>query len=112
MMPKQELLYFGFPGRAEAIRTLFHIGGIDFDDTRFKGADWPTIKPTTPLGSVPVLRYQGRQYCQSVSIARYAAKLAGWYPVGELDALTCDMVAESINELSTKSPRVSRTVIT
>ena len=106
VMSKPELLYFNFAGRAEAFRTLFHIGGVDFEDTRFSGKDWPSIKPTTPLGSVPVLKIDGLEYCQSVSLARYAAKLAGWYPEAPLDALKCDMIAESTNELTTKFPKV------
>ena len=99
---KPELIYFGVPGRAEAIRILMQIAGVEMDDTRFGPDDWPGIKPTTPLGVVPVMKLEGKSYVQSVSLTRYAAKLAGagWYPANELDALKCDMVADSINELT------------
>lgn len=107
-MSKPELVYFDAEGRAEPIRILFHIAGKEYDDTRFAGKDWPNIKPTTPLGSVPVLKVDGEQHCQSVSLNRYAAKLAGWYPSDELQALKCDMVAESINELTSAAPKVSK----
>lgn len=105
-MPSHEVVYFDFTGRAEPIRILFHIAGVDFEDTRFKGADWPTIKPTTPLGQVPVVKIDGNQYCQSIALARYAAKLAGWYPSDPLDALKSDEAAESLNELMSKAPKV------
>ena len=89
-------------GRAEAIRILFHIAGVEIENTLFGPDDWPAIKPTTPLGVVPVMKFEGKTYNQSVSLTRYAAKLAGssWYPASDLQALTCDMVADSINELT------------
>jgi glutathione S-transferase len=104
-MPSHEVVYFDFSGRAEPIRILLYIAGVDFEDTRFKGADWPSIKPTTPLGQVPVVKIDGNQYCQSTALARYAAKLAGWYPSDPLDALKSDEVADSLNELMSKAPK-------
>jgi len=52
-------------GRAETIRILLHAAGVDFEDTRFSGPEWPEIKPTTPLGFVPVLKVDDVPYCQS-----------------------------------------------
>merc|ERR1711915_758829 len=40
-----------------------------------------------------------------ISLARYAAKAAGWYPSDDLEALKCDMIAESINELLSAAPK-------
>jgi len=104
-MTKPELLYFDAPGRAEPIRMLLFFAGIDFEDTRFPGREWPAIKATTPLGFVPVMKIDGKQYCQSQSLVRYAAKLADWYPVSEFQALKCDMVAETINEIPGLAPK-------
>lgn len=64
-MVNYELLYFQGAGRAETIRIMLHAAGVDFKDTRFSGPEWPEIKPTTPLGSVPVLKIDNVQYCQS-----------------------------------------------
>ena len=105
-MVKHEVIYFDSPGRAEATRTLLHIAGVEFTDTRFAGKDWPTIKPTTPLGSVPLLKIDDFTHCQSISMARYAAKLAGWYPEDPVEALKSDEVADTLNELMSKAPRV------
>ncbi|CAJ1952881.1 unnamed protein product [Cylindrotheca closterium] len=104
-MTKPELIYFDAPGRAEPIRMLLHFAGIEYEDTRFPGSEWPAIKPTTPLGFVPVMKIDGKQYCQSLSLTRYAAKLADWYPASEFQALKCDMVAETINELAALAPK-------
>lgn len=106
-MTKPELIYFDAPGRAEPIRMLLHFAGIDYEDTRFPGSEWPAVKETTPLGFVPVMKIDGKQYCQSQSLIRYAAKLANWYPASEFQALKCDMVGETINELVGMAPKVS-----
>merc|ERR1712088_723891 len=54
-MPMVKLVYFDLEGRGELIRLLLHAGNIDFEDFRFGFGDWPKHKPTTPVGSVPVL---------------------------------------------------------
>ena len=99
-----ELIYFGAKGRGEAIRVMLHAAGVEWKDTRFKYSDWADIKPTTPLGSVPVLKIDGKTYCQSLSLLRYAGKLAGFYPEDPLEALKVDQALDSINELVSKAP--------
>jgi len=104
-MPTYELEYFDLGGRADTIRLLLYAAGIDFKDTRIPFAEWPAKKPTTPLGNVPVLKIDGTDYCQSLALITYAAKIAGWYPEDPLDALKCDEVANSISEVISTSPR-------
>lgn len=99
-----KLYYFDAAVRAEPIRICLHIAGADWTDIRFKRPDWPTIKPTTPLGSVPVLKMDGEDYCQSGPLLRYAGKLAGWYPSDPVEALVADQVVDSMNELMAKAP--------
>jgi prostaglandin-H2 D-isomerase / glutathione transferase len=105
-----EVVYFNGPGRAEAIRVCLHIAGADWKDTRI--TDWPALKPTTPLGSMPILKIgsdgddaEPFTHCQSVALARYAAKLAGMYPDDPLQALYVDEVMETANELASMFPR-------
>lgn len=105
MSSQHELLYFDGEGRAETIRICLHAGGVNFTDTRFAGKDWPAIKPTTPLGSVPVLKVDGNSHCQSVALARYAGKLGGFYPTDPLQALIVDEAIESLNELMAVAPK-------
>jgi prostaglandin-H2 D-isomerase / glutathione transferase len=101
-----ELKYFQGPGRAEPIRIMLHAAGVDFLDTRFGYADWQAVKPTTPLGSVPVLTIDGTTFCQSVSLQRYAAKLADFYPTEDHKAaLIVDEVMDVINEVMDKCPQ-------
>jgi glutathione S-transferase len=106
-MPSHELLYFDGAGRAEIIRICLTIAKADWKDTRFPGKEWPAVKPTTPLGSVPVLKVDGVDHVQSVALARYAGRLAGWYPEDPLEALVVDEMMDSFNEVMSKAPRSS-----
>ncbi|CAJ1952879.1 unnamed protein product [Cylindrotheca closterium] len=105
MVAAMALKYFDIAGRAEPIRILFHIAGVQYDDVRIPFKEWPAVKETTPLGFVPVLTIDGQEFCQSISLTRYAAKLAGWYPESEVEALKADMIAETVNEISSQAPR-------
>ena len=58
-----------------------------------------------PLGSVPTLKVGDFQHCQSIAMARYAAKLAGLYPDDPVQALFCDEVMDTLNELMSKAPK-------
>jgi glutathione S-transferase len=61
-----EVIYFDAAGRAEVIRILLYAAGVAFKDTRLKGPEWKQFKPTTPLGSVPVLKIDDETFCQSL----------------------------------------------
>lgn len=107
MSPSHEVIYFDGAGRAEIIRICLGIAQADWKDTRFTYADWPSIKPTTPLGSVPILKIDGVDYVQSVALARYAGRLAGWYPEDAVEALVVDEMMDSLNEVMSKAPKSS-----
>ncbi|CAH1101304.1 unnamed protein product [Psylliodes chrysocephalus] len=75
MAPSYKLLYFNFTGRGEPLRLLLAYGGIPFEDNRFEWDDWPKIKPTTPIGQVPVLEIDGVKYTQTTPLCRYLARV-------------------------------------
>lgn len=102
-MPQLKLTYFDFHGgRAEPIRLALHIGGVAFEDFRFKPADFDVVRKTTPFGQVPTLHVDGVQVTQSDSILRYAGKLADLYPADAYQALLCDEVMYVVEEASVK----------
>lgn len=96
--PQLTLTYFDGTGRAELTRLIFAYGVVEFHDKRVK-EDFPALKPTLPLGQLPVLQVDGTTYSQSMAIARYAAKLSGLYPQDPLQALTVDMISETFMDL-------------
>ncbi|GMF09524.1 unnamed protein product [Phytophthora lilii] len=102
MAPSQlKLTYFAGPGRAELSRLILSAGNVSFEDERLDRDAFLAIKPSLPLGQVPVLEVDGTTYCQSMAIARYAAKLTGLYPQDPLQCLRVDMVSESLIDVKT-----------
>jgi glutathione S-transferase len=97
--PQLKLTYFDFSGRAEITRLVLHHGGIPFTDERVAFPKFAEIKPTLPLGQLPVLEVDGKIFSQSIAIARYAAKLTGVYPTEPVEALRVDMIVDSLCEL-------------
>jgi prostaglandin-H2 D-isomerase / glutathione transferase len=103
---KVELKYFDVLGRGEVIRIMLHGAyGSDWKDTRITFSEWPTVKPTLPLSSVPVLRIDDTEFTQSISLQRYVAKLVHLYPTDPLQALIVDETMDMLNELISKAPR-------
>jgi prostaglandin-H2 D-isomerase / glutathione transferase len=100
-----KLMYFDAPGRAEPVRILLHAAKVDWTDERVAGSDWPKIKGTTPLGSMPTLTVNGTDFCQSVAIQRYAAKLAGFDVSDPFLALIADETIDVINEIMSRIPK-------
>ena len=92
-MPMVKLVYFDVQGRGEVARLLLAAGNIDYEDFRFSFADWPRHKPTTPLGQVPVLYWDGEELAQSGAIARFLARKVGWAGKSDLEFAQADMVA-------------------
>ncbi|TMW58590.1 hypothetical protein Poli38472_010149 [Pythium oligandrum] len=90
--------YFDSTGRAEITRLTLAAAGISFEDDRVK--DFATLKPTLPLGQLPVLTIDGTVYPQSMAIARYAARIGGFYPSDPLEMLKVEMTFETLLELT------------
>ena len=56
-----------------------------------------------PLGQLPVLKVDGKSYCQTAAIAKFAggrAHAAGALPaLDEIEGLRCNMIAETVREV-------------
>ena len=102
-MPKLVLTYFDFDGgRGEPARLALHIGGVDFEDRRIPGQDWPKLRDQMPLQAMPVLEVGGTAVTQSNAILRYAGKRAGLYPKDDLQALLCDELLDASEDLGSR----------
>ncbi|KAG2829497.1 hypothetical protein PC116_g5921 [Phytophthora cactorum] len=71
-----KLTYFAGPGRAELSRLILSAGNVPFEDERLDRDAFVAIKPTLPLGQVPVLK-------------------------DPLECLRVDMVSESLIDIKT-----------
>uniref|UniRef100_A0A0N5AYE0 Glutathione S-transferase 1 n=1 Tax=Syphacia muris TaxID=451379 RepID=A0A0N5AYE0_9BILA len=76
-MTKYKLTYFNAMGRAELMRMMFALKGVEYEDVRISKEDWPNMKPTTPFGQLPLLEVDGKVLAQSVAIAIYLANKLG-----------------------------------
>ncbi|XP_050549803.1 glutathione S-transferase 2-like [Spodoptera frugiperda] len=101
-MPKYVFHYFNGKGLGEPVRLLLAFGDEGFEDHRVAFNEWTEFKPKTPFGQMPFLEFDGKQYAQSLSLARY---LGNKYDLGGdtlEDALEIDQNVDLIHDLLTK----------
>lgn len=87
-MTKPKLTYFDAPvSRGEECRLALHAAGIDFEDNRIKGQDWPALKPTTPFGALPVFEVPGHPpLAQTNAILTLIGRQHGLHPKDNFEA--------------------------
>jgi len=88
MTSKPRLTYFDAPvSRGEECRLALHLAGVEFDDNRVKGSEWPSVKATTPYGAVPVLELPGKPpLAQSNAILGLIGRRHGLHPSDDFEA--------------------------
>ncbi|KAK7864589.1 hypothetical protein R5R35_003180 [Gryllus longicercus] len=99
MAPKYKVTYFDIMALAEPIRYLLSYGGIEFEDVRVKGDDWPKLKNGTPFGKMPVLEVDGKKAHQSIAIARYLGKQVGLAGADDWQNLKIDATVDTVVDL-------------
>jgi prostaglandin-H2 D-isomerase / glutathione transferase len=95
----EKLTYFNLGARGQITRLAYVFGGIEFEDERLEFSEWPDRKASTPLGHLPVLIVDGKQYSQSAALLRYVGGRVGLYPTpGTKEQLIVEDVIETITE--------------
>ena len=108
-MSKPRLTYFDAPvSRGEECRLALHLAGIDFDDVRINGAEWPTLKPQTPYGGLPVLELPGHApLAHSNAILVLIGRRHGLHPADDLEAARHEGMMQHVEDLrSVVSPTI------
>lgn len=111
MSSRPILTYLQSGGRAEAIRLVFAVGGVPFDDRRITLEQFlaqQTDHSVYPTEQLPVLEIAGKKYTQAMSIIRYAGKLGGLYPFDPTEALVVDESLDHIFEMYAAEGQFSR----
>jgi glutathione S-transferase len=100
-MTKPKLTYFDAPAsRGEECRLALHLSGVDFEDVRVKGPDWPGIKPTTPFGALPTFEVPGKPVlAQSNAILVYIGRTWGMHPKDDFEAARHEMMMGHVEDL-------------
>lgn len=102
-MSKYKLTYFDSnSGRAEPVRIAMHASGIEFEDHRISHQEFMEKKSSYPFDAVPVLEVDGTPITQSNAMCRYAGKQGGLYPTDPLQALYCDEVMGTIEDMTNR----------
>jgi glutathione S-transferase len=99
-MVHYRLIYFNSRGRAEPLRFLFALAGVEYEDVRLDhGENWQAMKPKTPFGQVPVLEIDGVQVAQTKAIARYLGKEFNMAGRNNLESAKADMLVEGAEDV-------------
>ncbi|KAJ4459703.1 putative charged multivesicular body protein 6 [Paratrimastix pyriformis] len=107
MSIKPRLTYFDGRGRAEPIRMIFAEAGVEYDDHRIQRETWASMKSTMPFGQLPVLHIDGVDIAQSMAALRYAARKYDLMPTDPIQAGTCDMISEAIEDITVQLSRLT-----
>jgi len=101
--PRPKLTYFDAPAsRGEECRLALHLAGVDFEDVRIKGADWPGLKPTTPFGGMPVLELPGHPpLAQSNAILVLIGRRHDLHPKDDFEAARHEAMMQHVEDLRT-----------
>lgn len=102
--PKIKLYYFNVRGRAEIIRWLLAYVKADWEDVRVSQEEWKKLKPTMPLGQLPVLEVtcangEVHKLCQTMTIVR---SIAGKHCLMGKDMkqkISIDLAVETLREI-------------
>lgn len=100
-MNKPRLIYFDAPvSRGEECRLALHIAGVDFEDVRIKGADWPAMKGDTPYGALPVLELPGQPpLAHSNAILVLIGRRHGLHPTDDVEAARHEGMMQHVEDL-------------
>jgi glutathione S-transferase len=100
-MAKPKLIYFDGPvSRGEECRLALHCAGVEFEDVRVAGTDWPALKPKTPFGSMPVLELPGRApLAQCNAILVYVGREHGLHPSDNFEAARHEAMMSHVEDL-------------
>lgn len=98
-MNRPKLTYFDFPGgRGEDCRIALFAAGVDFEDDRVKGADWPGRKTSLPFQAVPTLELDGKVLSQSNAILTYVGRAYGLHPTDPWEAARHEAVMSAVED--------------
>ena len=109
-MTRPKLSYFDAPAsRGEECRLALHLSGVDFEDNRIKGSDWPAHKPHMPFGALPTFELPGKPVlAQTNAILVYIGRTWGLHPKDDFEAARHEMMMHHVEDLRADIGRTLR----
>jgi len=97
-MSEIELIYFNIHGGVRGLlqRMVLKFGEVDFKDTMVELKDWPQVKPTMILGGLPVVKVDGKEFCQATALVNYFSKIGSMARLNPLEDLKSNMVHQTV----------------
>ncbi|KAL5278399.1 HPGDS family protein [Megaselia abdita] len=96
------LFYFNVKALAEPLRYLFAYGALEYEDVRVTRDEWPALKPSMPMGQMPVLEVNGKRVHQSISMAEFLGKTVGLGGNDPWEDLQIESVVNTVNDFRLK----------
>merc|ERR1712002_1355076 len=78
---------------------ILDYGKVDYNNKVLTFPEFGALKPTLPLGQLPVLKVDGMMYCQTQAVNAYCGKLAKLPALSDIEDLKNHMVNETTNEV-------------
>lgn len=106
-MAQYKLIYFNIRARGELARLIFQYKQQKFEDYRIEfsissSSEWAKMKPTTPLGTLPILEINENgkltKLSQSRAICRYLANTFDIAGKCNLEKAKVDEIVDQIND--------------
>jgi glutathione S-transferase len=101
MVRQYKLVYFNGRGRAEPARLIFAYAGVNYNDQRLEGAEWPALKSKTPFGQLPILDVDNGKVIlsQSKAMARFLGNEFNLTPKDNIQAARGDMLVDGYDDV-------------
>lgn len=101
-MTLYKLIYFNIRARGELARWIFAYTSQKYEDFRVDYSDWPEMKPTTPVGTLPILEIteggKETKISQSRAICRFLANKFNIAGKTDLEKAKADEIIDQIND--------------
>jgi len=102
-MPSYKVVYFNATGKAETMRMIFKVAGVEFEDVRLESDQFtitPEMKAELPFGQLPVLEVDGVKLAQSNACARYLARKFNLAGKSDFEQAQVDMLVDCFEDSS------------
>lgn len=90
--------YFDSWGRAERIRWLLLLGGIEYTNKYYEGEEWESARENIEFGQLPVVVIDGFTLVQSLVIERYIARKLSMIPQDPYQEYLVDSIVACIDD--------------
>ncbi|XP_046853680.1 glutathione S-transferase P 1-like [Xenia sp. Carnegie-2017] len=98
---RYKLSYFPVRARAEPIRIILSLAGVDWEDNRNLGGKDITAlneEGIPPFGQLPILEFDDVILAQSMAILRFLSREHGFVPESSLEIAIADSIVDQIQD--------------